>query len=125
MSFKRDRETLLRRCKELYWQHRERETPEEREVRLARRREYYTHWRTALSTEQQESILQQRREAYSTYVEVDELAQSSGKSADQGSIDSAEIPPRCHYKDNRISYTYTIQSALGTESNKSNQIKSE
>ena len=36
-----DKEALLRCCRELYRQHRERETPEEREVRLSQRREYY------------------------------------------------------------------------------------
>ena len=53
MSFERNREALLRRRRELYRQHRERETPEEREVRLARRREYYRRRRTARSTEQE------------------------------------------------------------------------
>ena len=67
----RDRETLLRRRRELYQRQRERETPEEREVRLSRRKEYYRHWRAALSTEQQESILQQRRAAYNTNAQVD------------------------------------------------------
>ena len=43
MSCERDREALLRHHRELYWEHRERETPEEREVRLARRREHYRH----------------------------------------------------------------------------------
>ena len=36
-----DREALLRRCRELYRQRRERETPDEKEVRLSGRREYY------------------------------------------------------------------------------------
>ena len=40
-----DREALLGRHRELYRQHRERETPEEREVRLSRKREYYRQLR--------------------------------------------------------------------------------
>ena len=36
-----DREAMLRRRRELYRQHRERETPDEMEVRLSGRREYY------------------------------------------------------------------------------------
>ena len=35
-----DREALLRRCRELYRQHREREMPDEKEVRLSGSREY-------------------------------------------------------------------------------------
>ena len=91
-----DREALLRRRRELYRQHRERETPEEREVRLSRRRDYYRRRRAALSIQEYESNLRERRTTYSTdastnaqAVDRSELVQNSGSSADQG---YAELP---------------------------------
>ena len=87
-----DREALLRRRRELYRQRRERETPEESEVRLFRRREYYRRRRAALCTEEHESSLRERRTTYSTdastnaQVDRSELAQISGRSADQGYV---------------------------------------
>ena len=88
-----DREALLRRRRELYQQRRERKMPEEREVRLSQRREYYRHRRAALSTEEHESSLREWRTTYSTdaltnaQVDRSELAQNSGRSADQGCVE--------------------------------------
>ena len=79
-----DREALLTCCREVYWEHREREMPEEREVRLAQRREYYRHWRAALNTKEHESsLLLERRRAYST----------NSRSVDQGCV---ELPKFDH-----------------------------
>ena len=62
-------------------------------MRLFQRRDYYRRRRAALSTKEHESSLREWRTTYSTdastnaQVDRSKLAQKSGRSADQGSVE--------------------------------------